>query len=286
MSELEPAGRGPLFKLGVALGCVLLFAVFFAALFPYERLRGPLERTAGSALGGEVRIGRLAGHLTWAGPGVRLAEVRVRPRGRAAWQLDALDVRPAFSLSWLRGVPALHVRGEAWGARVDGTTYAHPAEPGFDGRVDDLDPSVLPPGLLPTEAPWIGALDADVDLRGGPDGARGTLAFESDDGALTLPGVPFALPYDRVEGALDLGEEWMTVESLDLEGPMLSASATGRVGAGDPSRARLELEVDVRRAEPNVQRLLENVGVPLRGADGSGRLRIEGSVSRPVVTPL
>jgi hypothetical protein len=41
----------------------------------------------------------------------------------------------------------------------------------------------------------------------------------------------------------------------------------------------------VRRADAGVQDLLQRFGIPL-GPDGKGRLRIQGSLSRPRITPL
>lgn len=281
MTLAAPVVRGArLGRLGLAGACGALVLVFFLALFPYGRLRAPLEQAASQALGARVRIEQLRG-----GPfGLRLAGVEVRRPGAGAWSLEAVRVRPALALSWLRGVPALRVGAEAWGARLDGTARLDRQAPGFDGRVEALDPTALPPGLLPTEPPWVGALDADVDLTSDGAGARGRLAFEGQDGAVTLPGLPFALPYDRLEGALDLGSEGIAVEALDVEGPMLSARAGGRIGPGDPSRASLDLEVEVRRADPSVQQLLRGVGIRLDGT-GTARVRIQGTMASPIVRP-
>jgi hypothetical protein len=173
---------------------------------------------------------------------------------------------------------------EAWGAHTRGTAVLDPAAPGYDGRIEDLDPSALPPGLLRGEPPWIGALDADVDLVLAGGGPQGQLAFEGTDGAVALPGLPFALPYDRLEGALDLGADGVRLERLDLEGPMLSAAADGRLGPGDPARAPVDVALTVRRADANVRQLLGQMGIPL-GANGDARLRIEGTLSSPIVTP-
>lgn len=273
--------RGWLGPAAVAAGCAALVLVFFVMLFPWARLRGPIERAAGGAFGGEVRIGALAG-----GPlGLRLEDVRVRRPGAETWRLEAVTVRPALSAAWLRGVPALAVDAAAWGARVDGTAVLDPEAPGFDGQVTGLDPSALPAGLRRGDPPWLGAMDADVDLVAAAAGPRGRLAFEGADGAVALPGLPFALPYDRVEGRLTLADDGIALEGLDLEGPMLSAQAGGRIGPGDPGRAPVDLELTVRRADASVRDLLDRFGIPL-GPDGAGRMRIQGSLARPQVTPL
>jgi type II secretion system protein N len=276
---MAPRGRGRAVALGA--GCALLVLVFFVLLFPWDRLRGSLEQAASGALGAEVRIGRLSGSPL----GMRLDDVRVRRPGAPAFSLGMVRVRPALSFAWLRGVPALAVQAEAWGARTSGTALLDPEAPGFDGRVEDLDPTALPPGLLTDEPPWIGAVDADVDLVMRPAGPQGRLAFEGADGAVSMPGLPFALPYDRVQGAVDLGDAGIAIEGLDLEGPMLSAAADGSVGPGDPTRAPVDLTLTVRRADPAIRTLLDRLGIPL-GANGDGRMRIEGSLSSPVVTPL
>ncbi|MDX1649192.1 MAG: type II secretion system protein GspN [Myxococcota bacterium] len=283
MSATSPVARsrGWAASLALAAGCLLLVAVFFVLLFPWARLRAPLERAAGGALGGEVRIGRMSGGLL----GLRLEDVRVRRPGEAALRLEAVRVRPALSAAWLRGVPALAIDAAAWGARVDGTAVLDPAAPGFDGRVDDLDPTVLPAGLLDGDPPWLGAVDADVDLVAAAAGPRGRLDFEGADGAVAFPGLPFALPYDRVAGRVELADDGIVVEALALDGPMLSAAAAGRIGPGDPARAPVDLELTVHRADANVRDLMERFGIPL-GPDGAGRLRIQGSLSRPRVTPL
>lgn len=268
---------------GAVLGavCLLLVLVFFLAQFPYARLRAPLARAASDALGAQVTIGSLHGGPT----GLRLEQVRVRPSGSPAWEVARVRLRPALSLAWLKGIPALALRAEAWGAHLDGTALLDAEAPGFDGQVRGLDPAALPPGLLADEPPWIGAVDLDADLVQGAAGPEGWLVLRGREGALTIPGLPFALPYDRLEGRARLGSEGVQLEAFELEGPMLSGSAQGRLGAGPPTQAPLDLELTLRRAVPDVRDLLRGLGVPL-DADGRVRLRIGGTLQAPVVTPL
>ena len=274
--------EGPVLR-SAALGavCLLLVFVFFLAQFPYARLRVPLAGAASDALGAEVTIGALHGGPT----GVRLEQVWVRRAGSPAWEVAWVRLRPAFSLGWLRGIPALALRAEAWGVHLDGTAFLDAQAPGFDGRVRGLDPAALPPGLLADEPPWIGAIDLDADLVRGAAGPEGRLVLSGSEGALSIPGLPFALPYDRVEGRAQLGPEGVQLEAFELEGPMLSGSAQGRLGAGPPAQAPLDVELTLRRAVPEIRDLLRGLGVPL-GADGRARLRIGGTLQAPVVTPL
>lgn len=91
------------------------------------------------------------------------------------------------------------------------------------------------------------------------------------------------VPFDVCKGNLRFGgDALLSVQKFDLEGPLISASATGTVAkAPDFSKAPLALDVEIN-AQPAIRAVLQSSGLRI-GRDGSARLRVTGTPAAPVV---
>lgn len=269
----------------IGLACALLTAFFFVVRFPVDRFRGALVGPLGAATGAEVAIGGLSarpgiGGLTLVAAPLSL----VWPGGtRVAFERAAL--RPAWSLSWLRGRPALQLSLRAPSGRLDGTLW--PADPlAFDGELADVALATLPPELLALGEglALTGELDADVSLAQRDGRLAGELELSVADGSFSAPGAPVAIPFETLEGSLGFGDTGaVEVRALRLEGPMLSGEASGEIGAGPYlQEAPLTLTGELRATDPSLRGLLEPLGLT-PDAQGRVKLRIGGSLAAPEI---
>jgi type II secretion system protein N len=272
----------PLKGAGIALAGAALIAGFIVAGFPYDRLGEYIEAEVQQATGVALTIGTLEPSLGFAGLGLRANGLSLRwPEGELL-TLDTARLRPAWSLSWLRGVPAIRAQLAGPLGEADGTLSLN----GFgawNGDFHDLDLAGLPIESVWPDAALEGSAEASVDLRMGDAGLEGRVTFEAHDGTVVLPTLPMALPYDGLSGDIEFGGDVLaTVKSLDLAGPLLSAEVTGTVGHAPVfANAPLSLSVVVR-AQPGVRPLLEAAGLRVK-PDGSARVIISGTTSNPVV---
>jgi type II secretion system protein N len=269
--------------LAIGLGCALLTAVFFVVRFPVDRFRSALVGPLAAATGAETTIGSLSarpglGGLTLVGAPVALAWP-----GGARVVLERVALRPAWSLSWLRGRPALHVDLRAPSGGLAGTLWPDPLA--FDGELEDVALATLPPELLVLfeGLALTGELDADVSLARGDAGLAGEVELSVADGSFSAPGSPLAVPFESLEGSLRLGGAGtVEVRSLKLEGPMVSGEATGEIGAApDLASAPLSLTGELRVTDPGLRSTLPSLGLT---PDANGRvpLQLRGTVGAPI----
>jgi type II secretion system protein N len=281
----RPRAAGPALRAGwIALGCALLTVFFFAVRFPYERFRAPLAALVAAASGAEVQLGTLGGGLGLGGITLEAAPVTLLWPTGARLELAGAAVRPAWSLSWLRGRPALHVDLRAAAGRLRGTVWPGPPL-AFAGGVRGLAIEQLPPELLSAGQGFAltGSLDADVELAEGDAGLGGTLDLDVREGAFSAPGSPVSIPFTALRAELGIDPTALRVASATLEGPMIGGSAAGRVGlVPDPAQGALDLQVELQAADPSVRQLLSPLGVRLDG-QGRGRLHLQGTVARPLL---
>jgi type II secretion system protein N len=268
----------------IALACVLVTALFFALRFPYGRFRALLAAQLAAATGAVVDLGEISGGLGPSGLTLRAAPVVLRWPAGERLELEAAALRPAWSLSWLRGRPALHVDLQGQAGEVSGTLWPGPPL-AIAGRVRDLALEALPPDLLAYAEGFAltGRLDADADLATGDGGALGgELELEVRDGSASAPGAPIAVPFERLTAALSLEDGGLLrVRSAALEGPMVEGSAEGQLGpAPDWTQAPMDLRLDLRVADPSLRGVLAPLGIRLDG-EGKGRLRLHGTLSAP-----
>lgn len=262
-----------------AAGAPLTLA-FAVAGFPREPLARFLEaRLARTGL--RVAIESAGPSLHLAGVGVTARGVRAEPPGAAPLRFERLMLRPGWSLSWLRGRPALRVELDGPQGGAEGIARLGRGG-GFAGDLVQVDL-----GALPLASAWPGVsiegrADAALDLSQGLDGPEGFLSFDAHSGVLTLPGLAMAIPYETLTGDLQLGgETWLQVRSLSLAGPMLEARVSGSIGkAPEFQLAPLQLQIQLE-AEPAVRSALAAEGLRL-GSDGGVRIRVTGTPARPV----
>jgi type II secretion system protein N len=273
-------GPRPLGIAGIALACALLTLGFVLLRFPFDllgrRMAAELERASGT----QIAFASLEPRLTIAGPGLAASGVRVATPDGVAFAAESLRLRPAWSLSWLRLAPALHVQLEGLPGSLAGVVTLG-AQPGFAGALAAVDLARLPlAGLWPGVA-LSGSIDAQIDLRSGAAGPEGEVALRAAEGSFQAPGLPFPVPFQRVEGQLRLGDgNLLEVGSLEAQGPLFSAKLSGRIGSAPRAAdAPLDLLVDFEVAPP-FRPGIESLGVRV-GRDGKGRLQIAGTPAAP-----
>jgi type II secretion system protein N len=268
----------------VAVACTLLTAFFFALRFPYDRFREPLVALLGAASGAEVQVGALSGGLGLGGITLVAAPTTLLWPSGARLELSRVALRPAWSLSWLRGQPALHVDLRAPAGRLAGTVW--PGEPAsFDGGVHELALEQLPSELLAAAEGFAltGRLDADAELSLAGGALAGELTLDVREGALAAPGSPISIPFERLQAELGLESGSLRIASASLSGPMVEGSAEGQLGlAGSLADAPLDVQLELRVADPSFRGVLAPLGVRLDG-EGRTRLHLQGSLGSPLV---
>jgi type II secretion system protein N len=260
-----------------------LVGIFLLALFPYERFRDLVVARLSQATGAAVSLEHLEGGLSVGGPSLTATSLLLRWPDRRELLLERARVRPAWSLSWLRGEPALHLDTTGPAGSINGNVWPS-SGPAFAGQVRGIQLSLLPLDHLVNPLPVLGRLDARIDVRAGPAGPTGEIRFEAWDGSIALPSVPFDVPYQEAHGDIERSESGaFVVRELELTGPMISASAQGSIAANRrPEEGAVDLEVDLAVVDPALQSMVRSYGIRL-DADGAARFRVSGTVSRPVL---
>jgi type II secretion system protein N len=279
----EPALPRGVRLVALPLGCLVLTLVFAAALFPWERYRSGFATWLGAATGASVEVASMGGGLSLAGPVLEAGPLRATwPDGRVL-DVERARVRPAWALSWLRGVPSIHLDLDGSSGNVEGTLRAG-ADAAFVGEIEGLDLGRLPFGSRLGEAPLTGLLDAEIDVTSQAGAWAGEVRFQARDGSLATAELPMAVPFETLTGALVLGQTGdLEVRDVALAGPMVALRASGSVGAAaNPGRAPLALEVDLEVADPNLRPMVASVGIPLDG-QGRARLNVGGTLASPAL---
>lgn len=268
--------------LAIAAAACALTGYFVVTGFPYDRLTPRVERIVTDATGARVEIDRLELGLTWLTPQLRAWDVDVAWPGGPRVQLDRLRVHPAWSLSWLRGAPALVVALRSPAGEVDGTVVVG-GEPSFRGTLRQVQLGQLPIAELAAGASLDGRADADLDLQLGADGRPvGSARFTIGDGSLSLPVLPIGVPFESLRGDLVLGGDAIArIAALELVGPLVGLVAKGTIGqAAAWEAAPLAIEAKLDAREPTVRTLLRGQGVAL-DAEGKAELTIGGTLGSP-----
>ncbi|HEY5656483.1 MAG TPA: type II secretion system protein GspN [Myxococcota bacterium] len=267
---------------GPIVGALFLIPVFMYLRFPYDRLAETLEIRIERATGTRVQMAALGPGLQLLGPGLAADDVRVtRPDG-ATFSLEQVKLRPAWSLSWLTGRPAVHlvVRssfGEARGTLTLGS------DPGWSGRLFDVDLGRLPAAALAPGISLTGRAEADLEIVLAADGPVGSAQIVAREGSVEHPDLFMALPFETLECALRLGgEQRAEIVSLDLESQLVTASLKGVIGRSPGfSTAPLRIEGSFT-VSPEIRGVLGARGARL-GSGGSGQFVVTGTPARPVV---
>jgi type II secretion system protein N len=281
VTRAAPRAGGLRRRIGLALACAFLVAVFSLVLFPWERFGARLAQQLSDATGAEVALAGLEGGLSLGGPALHARDVRLRWPDGAQLELRSAGVRPAWSLSWLRGQPAVHVDLDGPAGRIAGTVW--PGLDAFDGSVQGLDPAALPARFFGGDFPPLtGRVDATGSVSAADGVLIGRLVLDARDGALVLPESPVAIPFDRLEGELSREPSGAaTLHRIDLEGPLVSLEGRGSLAAASAlEQAAVDLELNVRRLDPALGPALSALGLPASAARG-GVLRISGTLGAP-----
>jgi type II secretion system protein N len=276
------AGGGTLL---VALGCLLLTALFFVLRFPVDRFRGALVAQLAAVTGADATVGALAARPGLGGLTLVAAPVSARWPGGARLELERAALRPAWSLSWLRGRPALHLDLRAPVGALSGTLW--PGDPAaFDGELEGVALEQLPPELLALAEgiALTGRLDAEVGLEQRAGRLVGELELALADGSFSAPGAPVAVPFESLDAEIRLAESGaVEVGSARLDGPMLSGEARGQIGAAaSVDLAPLAFEADLEVVDPTLRSWLAPLGVAV-DPSGRAKLRIGGTLAEPTV---
>ena len=187
---------------------------------------------------------------------------RGRPPGCGAF--PALHLRVASALGSARGVLLLD------------------AKPAFRGRVRGLRLATLPMGDALAGLSLEGTADLEGILRRTPAGPAGRLRIEAREGSIAVPGFPLALPFRSLRGVVAFGDGRgiEIVEPLAFEGPMISGTVTGSVGAAPRlAAARLDLRAELALREPGLAPALAAAGIRT-DREGRASVRITGTPAR------
>jgi type II secretion system protein N len=272
----------PLFVIGVPLCGIFLVSLFIYLGFPYEKLGDRI--TTEMRRSGDVRIDfrDVGPSLHLAGPGIEATGVRATLAGGETFRLERAMIRPAWSLAWFRGAPAVYAEIESEMGRAEGTLILG-ASRGWSGDLEQVDVGKLPLSALAPVGTINGVLDASVDILLGEQGPEGQVVFEARDGSVGLANFPMDLPYEKLSGELLFGDDaYVAVKRLDLAGPMLNAGVTGSVlQAPSFSQAPLQLEIELE-AEPAISGAMRRAGLRV-GRNGKTKVRVTGTVAKPKV---
>jgi type II secretion system protein N len=268
----------------LAIGAVYLALtlLFVVARFPADRLTPRVEALATAATGSRVEIGSLGLDLIALLPALHARDVVVTTPAGTRLPLDRVRVRPAWSLSWLRGHPSLALSLRGGEARLDGTLRLG-STPGFRGDFSRIDLRQLPAAPLEDMGVTLdGRLDGELDLRLGDLGPEGTLKLHAAEGSFGSPALPIGIPYQTIDLEATLGGDVLAeIASLAVDGPMVAMTASGTVGRGpNPALSPLALQGRLEVREPALRAMVADGGVAL-GPDGVAELGIGGTLSAP-----
>lgn len=284
MSEITAESGGPSRRqvMTLALGAIALTAVLMVLRFPYDRVALAIAKRVEQQTGARITFGPVSLALVRFAPGIAASGVSItRPDGNRL-DLDRLAVRPALALAWLKGQPALATEVESTRGGASGVvTFGD--EPGFAGRLDDVDLEQLPQQRIGAPLSMKGRADVDLDVVMREAGPEGEVEFEARDGLLTHPNLPLPLPFQKVDGEIALGgEAWAAIRKFELTSPLATGSAKGSVGRSPQfASAPLRLEIDLT-VSGAVQGSLRSQGIAI-GSDGRIHLNVAGTPAQPVV---
>ena len=267
--------------LWIGLAALVLVTFFIILRFPYHRLAQYVAVALQRETGVVVSFQDFGPALHLQGPGFRANGVRIAS-GEEMLLVDAASVRPAWSSSWLLGRPALYIELEGAAGIVAGTLTTG-SEADVAGMLQDVDVAALPLSAFGTGFEVDGLGDIEIDLKNGSEGPEGWVRFEIAEGSLALADFPMAIPFDRLTGSVTFGgDPFATIDTFDLDGPLLKAQITGSIGrAPEPAMAPLDLQIQIV-AKSAIQPALASAGVRL-GSEGGARIRISGTAAEPLV---
>ena len=277
--------RGVRRALAIGVAALALTSIFFVADFPYDRLAPRAAATIESATGARVAIGQLGLAFSWFVPQLKATDVDVTWPGGPHASFQRILVKPAWSLSWLRGQPALVVSSRSQLGDLDGTV-AFGATPSFRGELQNVSLALLPLQDIAAGTKLDGRVDAQIDVQLDEAGPQGTVHFDAKQGSLTLPLLPIGVPFDSLRGDVALGGDMLAkLNGVDLAGPLVGLTASGTIGHSPAIHlAPLALKARIEAREPAVRSVLQSQGVAL-DPSGAAELEIGGTLASPQIVP-
>ncbi len=268
----------PLLTVGIPVAFMWLTLAFIILGFPYDALVENFAARLENSYGVKLYIGDVDLQLGLLGPGFRIEDVSTRLPDGTSYELDHLYIRPAWSLSWLRGDPAvfLDIDTPIGGAR--GTAILGSMQ-GWDGELREVDMSQVPYLNDPASGlEMSGTLNATTDFLIGADGLVGEVEFEATDGVALHSSLPMGIPYESWEGEIVFGGDTrMKIESMELKSAYLNVRLSGTFGAAPQwEQSELDLELQLSEIDPNLRPIIS--GAVTRVADdGSASASIQGT---------
>jgi len=261
---------------------VLIVAFVFLG-FPYEVVADRVLRSAELQTGATIRYASITPRITIGGPGFRLRQVDAITPGGEHYSVDRVSVRPAWSLGWLTGSGALRVDLTSEHGQLDGVATIGRSL-GWSGDMRDVDLAIVPIRVGSNDVDLEGRADVRADLMLRDGRPEGEVEFQARDGELAYAALPIPIEFDTGEGRLTLGgEQWLRVETLKLEGPLVAVLLRGEIGRSDPpGREPLDASLDITVREAGLQQMARNMGLQL-DAQGRATLEIGGTLSAPEI---
>jgi type II secretion system protein N len=264
---------------GYPLAGLVLTLVFIFVGFPYDLLGDRISARVEADTSLRLRIGGVSPHLGLRGLGLAARDVHAQSQGGPEVTLEKLVLRPAWSSSWLSGIPALHLDLKSELGTGSGTLLLGESVR-WQGALHSVQIAPLLVGTLQDGFDLEGTLDADMDLEvrtsseGG--GLFGHIHFDLQDGSFSGPGLPMSLPFESLGGDLRFGDDaTIRVEGVKLEGPIVAATLEGTIG-DSPVRGHQPLDLQL------AYEIRDKTVVTVFGR-ARGRGKISGTLQKPVL---
>ena len=272
----------PLLVFGLPIAGVLLVAFFIYLGFPYHKLGDRIATEIQRSSGVRIDFEDIGASLQLVAPGIEATGVRATLSDGSSYRIERAMLRPAWSLAWFRGTPAVYAEVESELGGAAGTLLLGEAG-GWSGELSQVAVGRIPIPPLEAVGNIDGRLDATIDLVLAEAGPEGSIEFAATEGSVGLAKFPMDIPFETLSGELSFGgEAFISIERLELDGPMLTASLTGKVlQAASFAQAPMRLEAELT-AEPNLRPAISSAGVRV-DREGKSKVRITGTVESPMV---
>ena len=283
-TDTETRGHMSLLARGAAIGSAgVLLTLFFVYLgFPYDLLAQNLSRQIETRANATIVYESVGPRATLLGPGVGFEDLAWIPADGKAMELGDVTLRPAWSLSWFTGSPAIHVATTTPLLELDMAVWiSDPMR--VEGSLEEVDLSQVSGAGSLDRANLNGEFTMDFDLTLPQNGTwEGTARFEAFDGDFTPPDIGLPIPYERFEGVARLpGDGFLHIESAEIEAPSLLISSQGRIQWQPGRNVRaLDLVAGIDASDPTVRANLIKAGIRL-DREGKGKLKIGGTLAKP-----
>jgi type II secretion system protein N len=270
------------FVVGIPVAGIVLVAFFIYLGFPYEKLGDRIATEIQRSSGVRIDFEDIGASLQLVAPGIEASGVRATLNDGRSYRVERAMLRPAWSFAWFRGTPAIYAEIESELGNAAGTLFLGDAG-GWSGELSQVAVGRIPIPPLEAAGNLDGRFDATIDLALGEAGPEGSLEFSASEGSVGLAKFPVDIPFETLSGELIFGgENLLSIERLELAGPMLDASLTGKVLQA-PSFAEAPIRLEAKlTAEANLRPAIVDAGVRV-DREGKSTVRITGTVASPMV---